>query len=203
MQKKAPADAFRPGLPMFPGKRELFANRGRPTRADRAPLGRWRDRVEHAPRGDLALSVYALRPGDAAYVSVSKKQVHRLTVVSHLVAAVGPHDCPESVRVNAGTGFRRPGGEDWRPGYCSANVEAVSAVAPRVARITALGVDGEARVMEDAEIIVHHYGQYGLVGSSPIDRSGFEYQSRLTRCGAAATRLDQVPDARGAGDWVE
>src|SRR5215472_13477333 len=107
-----------------------------------APSGRWRDRVEHAPRGDLALAVYALRPGDVAYVSVPVKQVHRLTVVSHLVGAVGPHDCPESLRVDARTGFRRPGGENWRPGYCSANAEAVGAVAPRVARITALDVDG-------------------------------------------------------------
>src|SRR5215469_14986529 len=150
MQEKAPADAFSRGFRCSLGRGTLRESGGSARPTPGRTLGRWRDRVEYPPRRDLALSVYALRPGYATYVSVPVEQVHRLTVVSHLLGAVGPHDCPESMRVHAGTGFRRPGGEDWRPGYCSANAEAVGAVAPRVARITALGVDGEARVLEDA-----------------------------------------------------
>src|SRR5579864_3088304 len=91
----------------------------RPRRLGRSLLGRRRNRVEYAPRGDLARSVDALSPGNAKYVSVLVEEVQGLAVVGDLLSAVGPHHDPQRALVNTGSGFGPVGGEDRWPGHRS------------------------------------------------------------------------------------
>ena len=158
--------------------------------------------VEHTPRGRHMPSVDALRPGDARNVGVRVEQVQGLLVVGHLVGAIGPHDDPKGALVDARPSFGPRGGEDRWPGHRSADL-LTSALVATLVPVGAQGVDGEARAGEDAEVIVHHDGQYVLVGSGAADRGALDLYPSLTRGGPPPPRLDEVPDARRTGHWVE
>ena len=81
-------------------------------------LGQGRDRVEHARWGDRTRSVDALCSywAGAPEIGVLVEQVQRPPVVGDLLGAVGSYDDPDGTLVNAGPGFRSPGGEDRWPG---------------------------------------------------------------------------------------
>src|SRR5271165_4295662 len=125
-EEQAPADRFDRGFPCARRRTESDANRlqrrtWRPKRLGRYLLRRRGHRVEYAPRCDLAGSVDALCPGNVWQVGVLVEQVQGLAVVGHLISAVGPHDNPQCVLVNTGSGFRLAGSEYRWPRHRSAN----------------------------------------------------------------------------------
>ena len=82
---------------------------------------------------------------------------------------VGPHGDPNGVLVDTGACFWAHGGEDRRPEHGSA---LRLAGADRRFGSPGQGVDREARVGEEAEVVVHPCGHDSLVVPGAGDRSG-------------------------------